>query len=346
MADTNSKSRTSGSSNPLIKIVPIVVILVGIAIAAYFFLHRASAPVTPVTAPVAGQSAPGAVANVNPQAAAAAPAAVPVPAAPVAPAPALSVDELIKKAGTAFREKRYVSPAGDNAVEAYVQVLDKDPKNQMAQDALREIFPFATGAVEQEINGGSLDEATREIDILAKADPSNYTLTILRGKLDAKKKQAETTQKQQDLAAAATAAAKAKAEADAAAAARLAAAPAPAPTAAATPPPPKATPAPVVPAAPPPPVGESHPAELVKSAAPDFPPAAYRRKQSGWVEVMFTVTADGKVTDAKVNASEPRRVFDDAALEAVRKWVFKPRMQNGQATEEHVTRRIEFKLGG
>lgn len=343
MPDNNQKSRTAGSSSPLIKIIPIIVILVGVAIAAYFFLQRGSTPVTQATVPVAGQPAAGTVATANPAVAAAAPAA--------ALAPELSLEELIKKAGTAFREKRYVSPAGDNAVEAYVQVLDKDPKNQMAQDALREIFPFATGAVEQEINGGNLDESTREIDLLAKADPSNYTLTILRGKLDAKKKQAETTQKQQELAAASAtaAAAKAKAEADAAAA-QQAAAPTPAPVAAAappTPPPPKPTPAPVAATtAPPPPVGESHPAELVKSVPPEFPPAAYRKKQSGWVEVVFTVTADGKVAEAKVNASEPRRVFDDAALEAVRKWSFKPRMQNGQAVEEKVTRRIEFKLGG
>lgn len=327
------KSRTPGSSSPLIKIIPVIVIVVGIAIAAYFFLHRGSTPVRPVTAPVAGQPAPGTAVNANPEAAAVTPAA---------PAPQLSVDELLKNAGTAFRDKRYVAPPGDNAVEAYVQVLDKDPKNQIAQDALREIFPFATGAVEQEINGGNLDEATREIDILAKADPNNYTLTILRGKLDAKKKQAENTQKQQEIAAATAAAAKAKAEADAAAA-RQAAAEVPAPAVA--PPPPKPAPVPVAEAAPPPPVGESHPAELVTSANPDFPPAAYRRNLSGWVEVVFTVTTDGKVANAKVNASEPRRVFDDAALQAVRKWTFKPKMVNGQAVEERVIRRIEFKLG-
>ncbi|HET8942534.1 MAG TPA: energy transducer TonB [Rudaea sp.] len=335
MADSNSKTPSSSPSNPLIKIIPIIVILVGIAIAAYFFLHRGSAPGTPTVVPASGNPAPGNPAAVNP----ASPPA-PAVAAPAAPTPELTVDEWLKKASAAFSEKRYVAPAGDNAVESYVQVLAKDPKNAMAQDALREIFPFATGAVEQEINAGNLDEATREINLLSQADPSNYTLTILRGKLDAKKKQAESLQKQQDLAAAAAAAAAAKAKAEAAAPPpeqTPVAAPAPAPA-----PPPKRAPAPVV-APPPQPVGETRPAELIKAASPEFPAAAYRRKQSGWVEVLFTVDLDGKVIDAKVNASEPRRVFDSAALDAVRKWVFKPRLENGKPVQERVTRRIEFK---
>ncbi|MGA9333487.1 MAG: energy transducer TonB, partial [Rudaea sp.] len=178
----------------------------------------------------------------------------------------------------------------------------------------------------------------------------NYTLTILRGKLDAKKKQAENTQKQQELAAAAAAkAAQAKAEAEAAAAQQAAAQAAPPPAATPPPPPPKPTPKPAVtPAAAPPPaaVGETHPAELIKAPPPEFPPDAYRRNQSGWVEVIFTVTPEGKVTDAKINADQPRYIFDRAALAAVRKWTFKPRMQDGKAVEERVTRRIEFKLGG
>jgi len=209
------------------------------------------------------------------------------------------------------------------------------------------MFPFATPIVETDINGNNLDEATREIDLLAKADPSNYTLTILRGKIDAKKKQAE---KEQAQAAAAAAAAAAKA----AAAAQAPAATAPA---ASAPPPPAATPAPPKPvAAPPPPVaeapapaapaGESHPAQLVKSASPAYPPEAVRAHKDGWVQVEFTVDPNGQVTDAKVANADPPRLFNTAALDAVRRWTFKPRMENGKAVEERMSRRIEFKLGG
>ena len=119
------------------------------------------------------------------------------------PVPDLTPEQLLKEAGTAFREQRFVAPPGNNALEYYLRVLEKEPNNQTSADALREMFPFATGAVEQDINAGSVDEATRVINLLAKADPSNYTLTILRSKLDAKKKQVERDQALQTAAAAA-----------------------------------------------------------------------------------------------------------------------------------------------
>lgn len=282
--------------------------------------------------------------------------AKPVPAATVAapaagtpsaaPAPEMTVDQLLKAANKAFGEKRYVTPQGNNALEYYLQVLAKDPKNNIAESALREMFPFATGEVEEEINGGNLDEASRVIDELAKFDPSNYTLTILRGKLDAKKKQTEHDQ--QVVAAAATAAA-AKAAAEQKAAAQAAATPAPAPPPPAekpAPPPVEKSapaPAPVVAAAPPP---VTTPAQLLKSVAPSYPPEAFRARRQGWVEVQFTITADGKVANAKVTNAQPKRTFDQAALEAVRRWTFKPRMVDGKPVEEQATRRIEFKLGG
>ena len=346
MADRNPRSRNAPAPNPIVKFLPIVIIVIGAAIAAYFFIPRGGNAPTTTTAPAAGT--PGTPAQ-------------PSAAAPAAVVPDLTKEQLIKEAGTAFREQRYVAPAGNNALEYYLKVLEKDPNNNTAKDALREMFPFATPVVEQNINAGSIDEASREIDMLAKADPNNYTLTILRGKLDAKRKQVENEQKQQ---AAATAAAAAKAATAAAAPAATtpaaatpdtaAATPAttaagtttaaahPATTAAATPAPAAPTPAP-----PPPPVasGESHSAELVKSAAPDYPREAFIKHQEGWVEVEFTVTAEGSVTNASVAGAQPARVFNDAALRAVQRWTFKPKMDNGKAVEERMKRRIEFKLG-
>jgi len=335
MADRNP--RTAPPPNPLMKFLPIIIIVVALAIGAFLFFGSkgGNAP-----APTAGQpvgTAPGAAA----------------PAAPAAPAPVveMSKEQLLKEAGTAFREKRYVAPAGNNAYEYYLRVLEKEPANQIAKDALREMFPFATPIAETDINSNSLDEATREIDLLAKADPSNYTLTILRGKLDAKKKQAEKEQAQA-AAAAAAAAAKAAAAAQAPAAAP-ASAPTPAapPVAATTPPPtavaPKPAPTPVeAPAPAAAPTGETHAAQLVKSAAPQYPAEAVRAKKDGWVQVEFTVDANGQVTDAKVANADQPRLFNTAELDAVRRWTFKQRMENGKAVEERMSRRIEFKLGG
>ena len=290
--------------------------------------------------------------NAPPPAAPAKPASTATAAAPVAgtpvaaPAPEMTVDQLLKAASAAFGEKRYVTPQGNNALEYYLQVLAKDSKNNIAQSALREMFPFATGEVEQEINAGNLDEASRVIDELAKFDPSNYTLTILRGKLDAKKKQAEHDQQ---VAAAAATAAAAKAAAEQKAAAQAAATPAPAaapPPVEKPAPPPVEKPAPAPAVATPPPAPVTTPAQLVKSVAPSYPPEAFRSHREGWVEVQFTITVDGKVANPKVVNSEPGRLFDQAALEAVRRWTFKPRMVDGKPAEEQATRRIEFKLGG
>ena len=337
MADRNPRS--APPPNPLMKFLPIIIIVLALAIGGFLFFGSkgGNAP-----APTPGQ----------PEATPAPGAATPAAPAPPAPVVEMSKEQLLKEAGNAFREKRYVAPAGNNAYEYYLRVLDKEPANQIAKDALREMFPFATPIVETDINGNNLDEATREIDLLAKADPTNYTLTILRGKLDAKKKQAE---KEQAQAAAAAAAAAAKAAAATQApAAPAATAPAPAaaapvasatPPAAATPkptpPPPAETPAPAAA-----PAGETHPAQLVKSGAPAYPAEAVRAHKDGWVQVEFTVDANGNVTDAKVANADPPRLFNTAALDAVRRWTFKPRMENGKAVEERMSRRIEFKLGG
>jgi periplasmic protein TonB len=347
MAPRNSSSRNAAPANPLMKFLPIIVILIGVGIAAYFFFPRGSNAPTPGTAP-----APGAAATA-PQPTAA--------GAPAAPAPELSREQLIKEAGTAMRESRLISPAGNNAVEFYLKVLEKDPNNNTAKDALREMFPIVTPVIEQNINAGQVDESLREIDTLAKADPSNYTLTILRSKLDAKKKQVDNEQK---TAAAAAAAAAAKAAAAAATPAAPTAAapgaatpatatptPAPAPaTTAATPAAPR--PATVTPTAPdataatPAPAagGETHAAELIKSVPPEYPRDAYIKHLEGWVEVEFTVTPAGQVAGATVAGANPARIFNDAALHAVQRWTFKPRMDNGKAVEEHIKRRIEFKL--
>ena len=204
MAPRNSSSRNAAPANPLVKFIPIIVILIGVGIAAYFFFPRGSNAPTPGTAPATGTAATAPQPNAA--------------AVPAAPAPELTKEQLVKEAGTAFREQRYVAPPGNNALEYYLRVLEKEPTNQIAKDALREMFPIVIGPVEQNINAGNVDEATRVIDLLAKVDPNNYTLTILRSKLDAKKKQVDNEQK-------ATAAAAAKAAAAAAAAAATPAAP-------------------------------------------------------------------------------------------------------------------------
>jgi protein TonB len=56
------------------------------------------------------------------------------------------------------------------------------------------------------------------------------------------------------------------------------------------------------------------------------------------------VTVEGKVIDARVVESEPRRTFDSAARDAVRRWRFEPATQGGAPIASTSRVRLEFRL--
>lgn len=309
-----------------------IILLAGIALllafAAWWFLRRPASVVAPTTPPPASTAAPDAAATGGE-----APASV----------PDLSVDELFVAARKALAEGRMAAPAGDNALEYYLRVLELEPDNAAAVDALRELFPFAVGRAEMEIDRDEFDEATRIIELLAKADPTNYSLTILRSKLDARRTQAE----REALAAAQPQPAPPP---QVAAPETTAETPVEVPDETATTADASTTP-PVVPQASPPPVpqppvGETREAEAIAPLAPTYPPSAVRARQEGWVEVEFVVAADGSIRDARVINAQPPRVFNDAAANAARAAKFRPKLVNGQPVDSVVRRRIEFRLGG
>ncbi|MEN6539377.1 MAG: energy transducer TonB, partial [Mizugakiibacter sp.] len=157
-----------------------VIVVLAILLAAYFFYFRPRQAAAPTAAEGPAQAAQQAAGTAVPPSVA-----------------NLSVGDLLKEARKAMHEQRLLAPAGNNAFEFYLNVLQKEPNNPVAQDALRETFPFATSVAEQEINQRNFAEAQREIDLLSKADPNNYTLTILRSKLDAQRKLADREQEQQ-----------------------------------------------------------------------------------------------------------------------------------------------------
>jgi protein TonB len=66
---------------------------------------------------------------------------------------------------------------------------------------------------------------------------------------------------------------------------------------------------------------------------PDYPARAAAAGIEGWVQVQFAVTAAGTVRDAVVVASEPGTVFDEAALKAIARWRYNPRVVDGMAVE-------------
>lgn len=77
---------------------------------------------------------------------------------------------------------------------------------------------------------------------------------------------------------------------------------------------------------------------------PAYPRQAAIAGTEGWVTVEFTVTPLGTVTDPRVVAADPPRVFDLAALRAIVKWKFKPRVVDGEARPQRVQQTIQFHL--
>jgi protein TonB len=66
---------------------------------------------------------------------------------------------------------------------------------------------------------------------------------------------------------------------------------------------------------------------------PDYPPRALSRGLEGWVQVQFTITPTGTVANAVVVNAEPKNIFDDAALKAIARWRYNPKVENGTAVE-------------
>lgn len=78
---------------------------------------------------------------------------------------------------------------------------------------------------------------------------------------------------------------------------------------------------------------------------PQYPMRAAQSGIEGWVVVRFTISAAGTVKDAVVESSDPRSVFDEAALQAVRKWRYSPKIEDGVPVERPgITLRFDFDL--
>lgn len=290
------------------------------------------------------------------------PDAVPTPAAGT-PAPtaqtavsakvaALTVDQLREAARKAYVENRLYAPAEDNAVEYYLALREKAPADAVASSALTDLLPMTVIATEQSVGREDFAEAQRLAALIERADAQHPALARLKASIaaqqdavakraeqekltaeDQAKKQVELEkqrlaqqQAQQQQAAqqlATQQAAERQAATQRAAEQRAAEQRAAEQRAAEQRAPERPAPAPERPAAA---AAAAAPSDLraVSTPAPRYPPEALRAGTSGEVQVEFTVGTDGSVTAARVVRSNPARVFDREAVNAVRKWRFQP----------------------
>jgi protein TonB len=84
---------------------------------------------------------------------------------------------------------------------------------------------------------------------------------------------------------------------------------------------------------------------VISRIPPQYPYRAQRRGIEGWVKVSLLITEQGTVQDVVVVEAEPEGVFDNAAVQAVSKWKFKPRIERGKAVAVRAEQVVTFKLG-
>ncbi len=65
----------------------------------------------------------------------------------------------------------------------------------------------------------------------------------------------------------------------------------------------------------------------------DYPFSAAEKCREGYIVVEFTIDAEGKVKDANIIESKPKKIFDRAGLKAVNRYRYRPRIQNGVFVE-------------
>jgi TonB family protein len=82
----------------------------------------------------------------------------------------------------------------------------------------------------------------------------------------------------------------------------------------------------------------------VREVPPNYPREAERQGIRGWVDVEFTIAADGTTQDVVVRNSEPQRTFDQSAVDAVKRWRFEPVVRDGAAVAQRAAMRIRFEL--
>lgn len=78
---------------------------------------------------------------------------------------------------------------------------------------------------------------------------------------------------------------------------------------------------------------------------PKYPMNALRSGIQGWVKLAFDISEIGQVVNVKVVDSEPKRIFDKAARQALRKWKYRAKLIDGKQVKQHnFTVQLDFNM--
>lgn len=75
--------------------------------------------------------------------------------------------------------------------------------------------------------------------------------------------------------------------------------------------------------------------ELVplSTARPQMPEWACKQKIAGWVEAVFTVMPNGRVSNVKIVDAQPRGVYEAAAIESISNWIYNESKQTREVDQ-------------
>lgn len=112
-------------------------------------------------------------------------ALAPTPATAVSPqVQSMAADQLRASATKALQDNRMYAPAGDNAVEYYLALREKQPQDATVNSALTDLLPYTLIAAEQSIGREEFHEAQRLIALIAQVDPQAPALPRLKSGLE------------------------------------------------------------------------------------------------------------------------------------------------------------------
>ena len=78
---------------------------------------------------------------------------------------------------------------------------------------------------------------------------------------------------------------------------------------------------------------------------PQYPRRAADQFIEGWVTLQFSITETGATANVRVVDAQPKRIFDRAAIQAVKKWKYNPKIVDGKAqVQKNQKVRLTFKL--
>jgi protein TonB len=81
-------------------------------------------------------------------------------------------------------------------------------------------------------------------------------------------------------------------------------------------------------------------ANLVSSVSPEYPGLARAARVQGTVFLLASISSEGTVTDLIVLQGHP--LLNDAAIQAVKQWRYKPQLVGGQAMPVQTTVTVNF----